>query len=377
MTTRHAPSQLVFKNKTANLTLRHLPMHLDQKNRILLAEDNEFNQELVIDLLSEAGFSVTAANNGQEALQLLAQHAPDFFHVILMDLEMPVMDGYQATSTIRQQSIYHPIPIIALTAHEEPATKETCLASGMQDYLIKPFDLDELHACLQKWLNHTQREIAKKPNAATSGSYPQFQHIDTSLGLRSTANNHSLYLQLLQRFATAQRLNLKQIRSQHTTQLDQNFQRLIHTLKGIGATIGASKIATLCTEIEIAADKIADPHDVVLPSLFTALAFELENTLDELDAFLLIAPNAQTAEAKPNPDCMSTSKQDTSQAQKTRDILNTLKKLLQENDSAAVNLFEQQQSLLASTLENQRYIALQNAIENYDFELASRLLDAA
>lgn len=347
-------------------------MHLAQKNRILFAEDNEFNQELVVDLLTEAGFSVVTANNGQEVLQLLQQHAPDFFHLILMDLEMPVMSGDQATLQIRQQPDYNDIPIVALTAHEEPGTKEACLAIGMQDYLMKPVAPEDLNKTMQLWLNQPQNKVPNKLSMATTEFYPQFQNIDTNMGLQSTANNPQLYLQLLRRFATSQRLSLKQIQAKHTTDIDPDFSRLIHTLKGISGTIGAKKVAQLCAEFEISLENACSHHDVDLAKMLTPLALALTDTLNELDAFLLIASPIQTIDSKRNNDKAAPP---TLPVQITTITQTTLKALLQENDSVALDFFEENKLAFAQMFEKRRYIALQNAIENYDFELAGSLLN--
>jgi signal transduction histidine kinase/DNA-binding response OmpR family regulator len=109
--------------------------------RILLAEDNDINQQIAIELLESAGAKVTVANNGREAVQILSD-GPDspLFDMVLMDLQMPEMDGYQATTKIRTEPRFHTLPIIAMTAHATIEERERCLASGMIDHVSKPID---------------------------------------------------------------------------------------------------------------------------------------------------------------------------------------------------------------------------------------------
>ena len=125
---------------------------------LLLAEDNEINRELVIDLLSSQGAHVVQASNGKEALQQIKKKD---FDAILMDCHMPVMDGYQATRIIRQQAKYKTLPILALTANVIDSDKERALKSGMDDLIPKPIDPDFLFATLQKWIDRSD-----KPQAA-------------------------------------------------------------------------------------------------------------------------------------------------------------------------------------------------------------------
>jgi CheY-like chemotaxis protein len=366
-------------------------MHPDQKIQILLAEDNEFNQELVIELLTDYGFSVLAANNGQEVISLLDQHTPDFFQLILMDLEMPVMDGHQATLAIRQQTIYEQIPILALTAHEEQGTKIRCLAEGMQDYLIKPFDPDKLRDTIHYWIKRasTEQQVSKTEISKPS-DFPAFRHIDTSRGLHSSAHNQQLYLQLLRRFESAQRVSIRQIQSMQVNAVfDQDFLRLIHTIKGVSATIGALSVADLAAQIEIATKNVQHQSSAqtghlltnLLPTLLPTLlpnsipqsihqllqqlVDELLNVLNELTAYFQQLPVATTAQIEPNNSNDMTQQSVLKQ---------TLENLLKNSDPEALNYFETHQRSFANIFNKNNYAKFQNAIENYDFDFAQHLL---
>jgi CheY-like chemotaxis protein len=127
------------------------PVALEQK-RVLLVEDNPVNQLVAKGMLSKAGCEVLLAINGAEALEVLEHEQID---LVLMDCNMPVMDGYEATRRIRQQARWSDLPIIALTANALPDERERCTAAGMNDYLAKPFRRDELIALLSQWLPAT------------------------------------------------------------------------------------------------------------------------------------------------------------------------------------------------------------------------------
>jgi CheY-like chemotaxis protein len=118
--------------------------------RLLLVEDNEMNQELALELLENAGIKVVLANNGQAALNVLAEDTA--FDGILMDCQMPVMDGYTATREIRKNPIFREIPIIAMTANAMAGDKEKVVEAGMNDHIAKPLDVTQMFATISRWV---------------------------------------------------------------------------------------------------------------------------------------------------------------------------------------------------------------------------------
>jgi CheY-like chemotaxis protein len=116
---------------------------------ILLVEDNEINQQVARELLEGAGLPVAIATNGEEAVGAVKKKD---FEAVLMDVQMPVMDGYQATREIRKDERLKGLPIIAMTAHAMTGDREKCLKAGMNDYVSKPIDPDELFFTLVKWI---------------------------------------------------------------------------------------------------------------------------------------------------------------------------------------------------------------------------------
>ncbi|MRR52337.1 MAG: PAS domain-containing sensor histidine kinase, partial [Rhodocyclaceae bacterium] len=120
--------------------------------RVLLVEDNELNQEVATELLQDAGFQVDLADNGQIAVDKVGVAAPDHYDIVLMDMQMPVMDGVAATFEIRKQERFAALPVVAMTANAMQQDRERCLAAGMNDFLTKPIEPDDLWAALLKWV---------------------------------------------------------------------------------------------------------------------------------------------------------------------------------------------------------------------------------
>jgi CheY-like chemotaxis protein len=118
------------------------------KGRILLVEDNSYNQTLARIILQHAGFAVDVADHGEQALQQLSQHQ---YALVLMDVHMPTMDGYTATRILRQQAAHARLPVIALTAHATEEFRRECLDAGMNDFIAKPFDARTLLSKVQEW----------------------------------------------------------------------------------------------------------------------------------------------------------------------------------------------------------------------------------
>lgn len=131
--------------------------------RLLLAEDNDMNQELARELLESAGIVLTIVGDGQQALDLLAQAGTVAFDGVLMDCQMPVMDGYEATRRLRAQPRYAQLPIIAMTANAMAGDREMALTAGMNDHISKPLNVTAMFATMSKWIRPAQSALAAPP----------------------------------------------------------------------------------------------------------------------------------------------------------------------------------------------------------------------
>jgi CheY-like chemotaxis protein len=329
-------------------------------HRILLAEDNEFNQEIAQELLAQQGFEVYLAKNGKEAITLLQSHHDDWFSLILMDLEMPEMDGHLATIEIRKHVQFSQLPIIALTAHAIKGTRERCVKEGMQDYLTKPFDPEILFSTIKTWIGEDPHQKSSTQAPSETIENFAFRTLDITKGLRSVAGNKQLFHQLLERYLHAQRTGLEDIIGNHTAISIDLLQRHLHTLKGLSATIGARSLEQIIIETE---DVLATDTTCVTKPEFSVLMRAIESALravlEEISAYL--------DQAKSKPET-------TVQARHDLDsygmIIDKLCDLLDASSAEALDYFQKNLSVLAANIDTSILASLTDTIYQYDFDAA-------
>ncbi|WP_457437619.1 response regulator [Pseudomonas sp. TE3786] len=222
-------------------------------NRVLLVEDNEMNKELAIALLGQANISVVAVANGQLALDMLAQDRA--FGCILMDCQMPVMDGYTATQHIRADAATQAIPVIAMTASAMKGDKEKALAAGMDDYITKPLNVSSMFTIIGKWIQPTaQHSVPPAASTATlaQAGLPPLPGIDVDAGMAVCMSNLELYTKMLGMF----RGQAESFESEFAARVEEGdtvaMVRLAHTLKGTAANIGASAVQAAAEALQLA-----------------------------------------------------------------------------------------------------------------------------
>ncbi|WP_306606914.1 response regulator [Azonexus sp.] len=233
-------------------------------HRILLAEDNPLNQEVALDMLHDVGLLVDIANDGQQALDMASACAD--YELILLDVQMPKMDGLEAARQIRQLPAYQTKPIIAMTANAFEEDRQTALAAGMDDHLAKPVEPDILYACLSQRLpgaltpSTEQRPPVNGPvPAAVSDStldaiFATIPGLNQKNGLRSTLGQPEKLLHFLENFAETHCHQGEVLTSAILRNDTQQIRLLAHTLKGTAATLGLEKIAASAQRIEQALD---------------------------------------------------------------------------------------------------------------------------
>ncbi|MBF0103149.1 MAG: response regulator, partial [Desulfobacterales bacterium] len=223
--------------------------------QILLVEDNKINQLTAVEIMKLIGLSVTVAQDGHEALNILNGSLSPF-DAVLMDVQMPDMDGYEATRHIRQNPQFKDLPIIALTAHAMTGEKEKCIESGMNDYVSKPIDTNELYRTLVKWIKPIERiskPIESKPSDIDNKTieFPDsLQGIDIVSGLKHIGGNRSLYIDILKEFLTEYRDVSQHIQAAIDKQEWTTAERLVHTLKGVSGNIGAQDLFLRTQQVE-------------------------------------------------------------------------------------------------------------------------------
>lgn len=235
--------------------------------RLLLAEDNEVNQEVARELLQQAGIQVDIANNGQEALDLLSRQT---YAIVLLDVQMPVMDGLEVASRIRADSRYAQLPIIAMTASVLPEDRAECLRVGMNDFIAKPIDVEAMFACLKRWLPGkgtmvTASSAGRETAAADDDPLAAIAGLDVASGLARVGNERSVYLRLLRKFRENHAEALEQIANEWQRGDSQSAQGLLHALKGVSGNVSARDLYASICQLESAISQGKD--DAVIAAL--------------------------------------------------------------------------------------------------------------
>lgn len=241
--------------------------------RILLVEDHELNQQVALELLgSVAGAEVAVAGDGCQALALLAERP---FDAVLMDVQMPGMDGLEATRRLRAMPGLESLPVIAMTAHALVQEREACLAAGMDDFISKPFELEHLVQLLARW---TTRGPAHLTIGRSAGRGTDLPGIQAEVGLAFCAGQEDVFLLMLQRFRQAKARDGEDMgRALRTGDLEQ-ARRLAHTMKSTAMAIGAVALAAAARDLEAALAESRDPGDLVI-----RFQTSLQQVLESLD----------------------------------------------------------------------------------------------
>ncbi|MDD2844392.1 MAG: PAS domain S-box protein [Rhodoferax sp.] len=333
--------------------------------RILLVEDNDLNQEVATELLRDAGFIVDVAENGEIAVQKVKQAS---FDLVLMDMQMPVMDGLTATREIRKLPALAELPIIAMTANVQMSDRQRCVEAGMNDHLAKPIDPELLWQSLSRWIRpRANLPCAPHQTAAGAGGGQDAgpaipEHIaglDTQAGLRRVLGKKPLYLSMLRRFVAGQKTVVPQVLDALAHGDLNTAERLAHTTKGTAGSIGALEIQSLAAEIEHGLAH-GEPRHALL-----AHVQALEQPLAALISALEQALPQEAAHAKVNVDPV-----------KLKAACDQLAPLLAYDDAAAADLFSDHADLFNAAFPT-HYPALENAVKMFDFEAALRALKDA
>ncbi|BCA78546.1 response regulator [Desulfuromonas sp. AOP6] len=258
--------------------------------RVLLVEDNDFNRQVATELLTSFGLQVTTAENGAEAVRLLGSLKPD---LVFMDIQMPVMDGFEATRRLRLLPEGTNVPIVAMTAHAMASDRESCLQAGMDDYLPKPIDPEQLTAVLLKWIQPAapRPDTGAEPVPVPLVRLPErLAGIDLTKGLRYSNNKPDFYLELLRNFARARRQADEEIRQTLDKGEREAARRYAHSLKSICGIIGAEDLAVAAARLEtVLKDPQGDP--VIALDDFSG---QLSGLIQALDSCQELAPDKAT-----------------------------------------------------------------------------------
>ncbi|WP_267223234.1 response regulator [Dyella silvae] len=248
--------------------------------RVLLVEDNELNQELAIELLRRAGIETVLARDGQEALDLLMRDS--HFDGVLMDGQMPVMDGYTAARAIRDQLALVDLPIIAMTADAMAGDRDKAIAAGMNDHISKPLDVDAMFATMARWIHPKKRQGEGLPSTELTKAtgMPELPGIDQRAGLATCGNIEPLYGRLLSMFLHTYADFANAFNEARQATDEKAASRLAHTLRGAAGNIGALHVAASAAELEQACNANAPREDI--DRLLAAVSAALQPVIDGL-----------------------------------------------------------------------------------------------
>ena len=245
---------------------------------LLVVEDNEINRQVAREILEGAGFRVALAENGQEAVEAVGEAE---YHAVLMDVQMPVLDGYAATRAIRQDPRFRDLPIIAMTANAMAGDREKALAAGMNDHVAKPIDPDLLFASLARWIKPgavgspppKRPEIADRSALTDTSALPEsIPGIDLRDGLNRVAGNRQLYRKLLVKLREGYSDAKKEIDAQLKAGRVEEAERLAHSIKGVAGNVGARSLQSAAAGLEAA---IRSSRSEAVPGRLETLGREL------------------------------------------------------------------------------------------------------
>ncbi len=331
--------------------------------RALLVEDNEVNQEVGQALLEELGLQVEIAPDGAVALERVQRQA---YEVVLMDMQMPVMDGLSATRAIRQFAALDELPILAMTANAMAGDRQRCLEAGMQDHIAKPIDPSDLKAKLIQWIRPRAapavEAAAGGPRASLPASAPGpaalhwlegIAGLDAAQGLRQLQGREALYLRLLRKFVSGQADLPARLAAALAAGDCAQAERLAHTVKGVAAQLGAQPLHDLAERLELA---LRERQALVL----------IEPLRQAIEHSLLALVAAIAARLSPPVAAAPASGFDPLRWQQLRQRLTGL---LEQDDSESEVLLESEEALLRAGLGD-RFEAVAQAIREFDFPAA-------
>ena len=344
--------------------------------RILLAEDNALNQQVACELLRDVGLAVDIAEDGRTACEKVAwaRTAGQPYDLVLMDLQMPVMDGLDAARHIRSQPQGQVLPIVAMTANTMASDREKCLAAGMVDFVAKPIDPDALFRALLRWIAPKHRAsgtLLDEPyNAAASDDYPHsltalpsIAGLDREAGLRRVLGNAQRYVAMLRGFVEAQDDVAAHIRAAVAAGDVKTAARLAHTLKGLAGNIAATDLVREAAAVEQVLRRGADVSNL------ESLLLTLESTLGPQVAAIRAAlpPDLAQAEASSGK---------AADPQRLAAVCQQLKNLLINDDGNAERVLAEHANMLRMAYPR-HFFDLQAAVNRFDSERGLEILQQA
>jgi two-component system, sensor histidine kinase and response regulator len=328
---------------------------------VLLVEDNEMNQELAMELLNQAGMTVVLANNGQEALDILAQETS--FDGVLMDCQMPVMDGYTATREIRKNPAFAQMPIIAMTANAMAGDKAKVIEAGMNGHIAKPLNVSEMFNTMAQWISGATEPgpapVTRSDKNEGVADLPQLPGINTKAGMATSMDSHALYIRMLRAFRDSQGSFAELFAASQTDPDPHAAARAAHTLKGTAGNIGARGVQAAAGELERACNEDASAERI--EELLQKTLAELAPVINGLQSIGAVTKGLQNGMAAAIPAAVLV---------EHTAALRKLQTLLEDNDAEAGDLLGELLDSLGASPLARALKPVSVAIEAFDFDAA-------
>ncbi len=326
--------------------------------RLLLVEDNEVNQEVALEILRNAGLKVDVARNGAEAVDKVGQAAYDG---VLMDCQMPVMDGFEATRRIRQDPRFASLPILAMTANAMAGDREKVIEAGMNDHIAKPIDVAQLFQTLARWIRPkpalASAETARDDDPAEG--VPDIPGLDLANALVRMGGSARLLRKLVHRFGETEADVMARIKTAMEKNDAETATREAHTVKGLAGNIGATRMAERAARVE---SMLKRGETAGLDDALNAMEAELVGVLGRIAA----AQPAPAEAAAPVPDGLPVSIDKAALAAK----LLQLDKLLADGDLNATEVAENLADQLAALGKGRVAKSLLKMVSEFEFDAA-------
>ncbi len=334
---------------------------------VLLAEDNEINQQVAEEILQQAGLVVRIANNGKEAVDMVRAGN---FDVVLMDIQMPVMGGFEATEEIRRDERFKDLPIIAMTAHAMAGDREKSIEGGMDDHVTKPIDPDQLISALVKWIKPGKREISEGVCESLSETKEvedvlpaELPGISIASGLGRVAGNKRLYTKLLCKFKEGQEDAVEQIKAALQSGDVETAARLAHTVKGVSGNLGGDNLYQAAADLEKAIKEGKQNLDLFITQFDSQLKVVMDGIRvveERLTARQM--PEESGAEVHVDKEAVKT-------------LLQEIAQLLESDLTEAMNRLEALNHHLANSSVYEEFKRLEKQVESFDTDSALKSVE--
>ena len=338
---------------------------------ILVVEDHPLNQQIAREVLEGAGIKVEIAGNGQEGVKRIEN---DSFDLVLMDVQMPIMDGLEATRHIRKQDRFAHLPIIAMTANAMDRDRELTRDAGMDAHVAKPINVFELFGAIRRLsgrkIEHEEAAedgdttMALWPGQEEAAQLPQIEKLDARTGLRRAQGDGARYRRLLQMFVSTEADALQRIGSAIADEDEDTARRHAHSLKGVAATVGADELARTAADCEhliregqwneAAGDKLKLAWEAVVPAV--------QDWLNDTETGEVGGPAGDVQAAEDHPQ------------RGTGELIEVLSRQIEQDDTAASDTVDLLSKAMIDHDARGRIPPLRRALQAYDFDAARTAL---